>query len=175
MSTPDPASQPDQGEAVATAEPTEKKRIRWPFLLILLLLLVVAGGVGYHFLTAPTLSGEWQGKGKVGASIPFALYLDLNQTDSTHVTGTGEICSPLSDPKTSTFTVTGTTSSDLHNVTLDVTEGTQVGTLKANLTGSTLQVTIPTSTQSISASATLAHGSKADFTATCNALPAFGQ
>lgn len=177
MSAPVPPSQPEaQGEAIATAQPIveKKKRHFWPVFLVLMVLAAVAGGVGYHFLFAPTLSGTWEGQGSFGFEgqhIPFVMYLDLTQTDSTHVSGSGEYCSRLSTPMISTFKVSGTTTSDLHTITLSVGGDLKADQVQGSLQGGKLHIAFPSDGINLSATVDLAHGSHADFTAACNALP----
>lgn len=176
MSAPVPPSQPESQAPAEPPQPAAPKRRRGPAALLLLaaLVLLVGGGIAYHLITAPTITGTWSGKGTFGfgqEKVPFALYLDLKQTDSTHVTGSGAVCVPALSLERSPFTVNGTTSTDLHHIVLTVGGSNTANTLDANLTNNTLNVSFPSADNSFTGSAALTHGTAQQFTQTCAALP----
>lgn len=175
MSAPVPPGAPQT--PVVPPPSSVRRRRSWPLViaLIVVVALVIGGAVLYRNLTAPTLTGTWYGKGGIGigsaqGAVPFGLYLDLKQTDSTHVSGTGEICVPLLGTEATKFTVIGTTSADLHHVVLTAGGATTANEIDANLTNGTLKVTFPSANNTLTGSASLAQGTRAQFDALCSSL-----
>jgi hypothetical protein len=145
---------------------------------------VVLGIIFIPRLIAPsTIQGTWEGSGTVSAqnsstsqtvSISFGVYLNLTQSASGQLGGSGQVCVNYSGTvDKSSFTVSGSGSGSQYTMTWTYSGGSSPDTLQATLSGSSLTLSDNHLSGSTAAtlSATAHSGSQSDFQNLCNTLP----